>query len=380
MRSPSSAEYRKQYGNAVFARANSMLASSRRENPSLGRPRGRRQHRPSRVLRDLLGPGDPAARARHRLLRLVRGGAAVARWWRGRAVRPAGRACATSDPASRRNRDRPSRSSPPHHRAARPPAHPLDPGTAFRVWSAFELALLALAVWVAIRAGPWPLAFRAWPRAVTRSWRLGGGTYAFLLLGPDRRRGRSRSRRRLCLLAEGPAGAGRVSGWRSRSRRRSRTWRSGSGSGSSPGAPGALSRARQGAVPWPQRCHWRWSARPGSAASCRHWGLPPATRPPRARLVSPGSSRRGWERRRRSGARARRIAARTRRLLSCSGYDHASNRTLEVSLAGAAALSLRGRRPTSSPRSRDPGTGFAWCAARAAAPTPRPGPVSRPSG
>ena len=64
------------------------------------------------------------------------------------------------------------------------PLTALDPGTAFRVWSALELALLALAVWVAIRAGPWPLRFGRGPRAATLLLGVaGGGTYAFLLLG-----------------------------------------------------------------------------------------------------------------------------------------------------------------------------------------------------
>jgi Glycosyltransferase family 87 len=60
----------------------------------------------------------------------------------------------------------------------------LDPGTAFRVWSVIELELLALAVWVAIRAGPWPSRFGRAPRAVTALMAIAaGGTYAFLLLG-----------------------------------------------------------------------------------------------------------------------------------------------------------------------------------------------------
>jgi hypothetical protein len=60
----------------------------------------------------------------------------------------------------------------------------LDPGTAFRVWSVIELVLLALAVWVAIRAGPWPAALGRAPRATTLLMAVAaGGTYAFLLLG-----------------------------------------------------------------------------------------------------------------------------------------------------------------------------------------------------
>ncbi len=60
----------------------------------------------------------------------------------------------------------------------------LDPGTAFRVWSLVELILLGLAVWVAIRAGPWPAGARGATRAATMLLALAaGGTYAFLLLG-----------------------------------------------------------------------------------------------------------------------------------------------------------------------------------------------------
>ncbi len=59
----------------------------------------------------------------------------------------------------------------------------LDPGTAFRLWSVIELILLALAVWIAIRAGPWPSSARS-PRAATALMALAaGGTYAFLILG-----------------------------------------------------------------------------------------------------------------------------------------------------------------------------------------------------
>jgi len=60
----------------------------------------------------------------------------------------------------------------------------LDLGTAFRAWSVLQLLLLALAVWIAIRAGPWP-ALRARGRhvAVALMALAGGGTFAFLLLG-----------------------------------------------------------------------------------------------------------------------------------------------------------------------------------------------------
>ncbi|MGA8633663.1 MAG: glycosyltransferase family 87 protein [Candidatus Dormiibacterota bacterium] len=60
----------------------------------------------------------------------------------------------------------------------------LDPGTAFRVWSVIELVLLGLAVWVAIRAGPWPAGIGRPARLATLLMALAaGGTYAFLLLG-----------------------------------------------------------------------------------------------------------------------------------------------------------------------------------------------------
>jgi hypothetical protein len=60
----------------------------------------------------------------------------------------------------------------------------LDPGTAFRVWSLIELILLALAVWIAIRAGPWPSSSGHSPRVATALMALAaGGTYAFLILG-----------------------------------------------------------------------------------------------------------------------------------------------------------------------------------------------------
>ncbi len=60
----------------------------------------------------------------------------------------------------------------------------LDPGTAFRVWSVIELLLLGLAVWVAIRAGPWPAGIGGPARLATLLMALAvGGTYAFLLLG-----------------------------------------------------------------------------------------------------------------------------------------------------------------------------------------------------
>jgi hypothetical protein len=59
-----------------------------------------------------------------------------------------------------------------------------DPGTAFRVWSVVQLLLLVFAVWIAIRAGPWPHDAGRSPRVATLLLAVaGGGTYAFLLLG-----------------------------------------------------------------------------------------------------------------------------------------------------------------------------------------------------
>jgi hypothetical protein len=64
------------------------------------------------------------------------------------------------------------------------PLTALDPGTAFRVWSLLELLLLTLAVWIAIRAGPWPSSPGRLPRVATALMALAaGGTYAFLVLG-----------------------------------------------------------------------------------------------------------------------------------------------------------------------------------------------------
>ena len=60
----------------------------------------------------------------------------------------------------------------------------LDLGTAYRAWSLLQLALLAIAIAIVVRAAPWPEAF---PRAAR--WATGGlglagvGAYSFLLLG-----------------------------------------------------------------------------------------------------------------------------------------------------------------------------------------------------
>jgi hypothetical protein len=60
----------------------------------------------------------------------------------------------------------------------------LDPGAAFRLWSLLQLALLAGAIAIAIRAGPWPA--RAPSEARWTAWLLGMAglpTFAFMLLG-----------------------------------------------------------------------------------------------------------------------------------------------------------------------------------------------------
>ena len=217
MRSPSSAEYRKQYGNAVFVRPNSMLASRRRENQSRGRHRGRRQHPSSRVLRDLLGPGDPAPRARHRLLGVLRGGTPASRG-RGRpAVQPAHRTRRASDPAPPGTVINLPFITPPTSALLALPLTALDPGTAFRLWSLIELILLALAVWIAIRAGPWPSSARS-PRAATALMALAaGGTYAFLISVRSTGSRRSAWRPRTW-PGERTVRPPQASGWRSRCR------------------------------------------------------------------------------------------------------------------------------------------------------------------
>ncbi len=74
--------------------------------------------------------------------------------------------------------------TPPTTALAALPFTPLDPGTAFRAWSLLQLALLALAVWIAIRAGPWPESRDPGTRSsIVLLAMAGGGTFAFLLLG-----------------------------------------------------------------------------------------------------------------------------------------------------------------------------------------------------
>ena len=105
-----------------------MLASRGRENPSRGHDRDRRQHRPSPVLRDRVGPGDPAARAGDRLLGLVRGGLAGPRRRRRPALRPACRARAAPEPAPGGHGHQPPVHHAADHRVARPSVHRAGPG------------------------------------------------------------------------------------------------------------------------------------------------------------------------------------------------------------------------------------------------------------
>src|SRR5207253_7780213 len=59
-----------------------------------------------------------------------------------------------------------------------------DPGTAFRIWSLSQLALLALAVVIASRAAPWPTRTRPGARwAAVLLGVAGAATFSFLLLG-----------------------------------------------------------------------------------------------------------------------------------------------------------------------------------------------------
>ena len=356
-----------------------MLASRRRENPSRGRHRGRRQHRPSRVLRDRLGPGDPAARARHRLLGLVRGGtrcsaAATGAQLYDQQVEHA-RHLTLLPPGPVINLPF---ITPPTTALLALPFTALDPGTAFRVWSVIELLLLASGGLdgdpgraVAVRVGR---PARASPRC---SWRWpAGGTYAFLLLGQIDgiaalglaaayaawRRDRSGARRLL-------AGAGvrrDQAAPRDRARRLAR----------SPGVTGARSPARPRAAPWSPPCRWPWSARPGSAASCRPWASPHGNTPGASTLGIPGLVA-SWlgSGDRRGGRRPRRIARSRWPGAACSERGRAATRaTLEVSLAGAAALSL-----VASPHLLPHdlvilAPAFAWCVARAAAADAAPWP------
>ncbi len=181
-----------------------MLASRRRENPSRGRHRGRRQHRPSRVLRDLLGPGDPAYAS-----------AAPT------SPPPTWRPCCCAVAMEPQLYDQQAEHSrhltllpagtvinlpfitPPTTALLALPFTVLDPGTAFRVWSLVELLLLALAVWIAIRAGPWPSA--SWAGAAGRHVARGGRRGRNLRIPPprsDRRHRRARARGRVRGLAD----------------------------------------------------------------------------------------------------------------------------------------------------------------------------------
>jgi len=59
-----------------------------------------------------------------------------------------------------------------------------DPQTAYRLWSVLQMALLTLAVFIAIRAGPWPSQLPRWPKAAVALAAMAGvGSLSFVLLG-----------------------------------------------------------------------------------------------------------------------------------------------------------------------------------------------------
>ena len=198
---------------------------------------------------------------------------------------------------SRRGRSSTCRSSRrrPRHCSSLPLTS-LDPGTAFRVWSMIELILLALGVWVAIRAGPWPSAHQAGSACRHLLIAVAGGRN---LRVPPPRPDRRTSRRSGWAPPTRHGGrTGRAppgSGWRSRSRRPSRTSRSGSASGCSRAATGERLPGPRPAAHWWHWCRWRWSVRVASPASRRRWASRPATRLERAHSGCPGWSLRGSE-------------------------------------------------------------------------------------
>ena len=297
LRSPSSAEYRKQYGNAAFASANRVLASHRRENPSRGRHRRRCQHRPPRVLRDLVGPGDAGSRARHRLLRLVRGGPAAARrrrFGRSTTSRWSTRATSRCSPRARSSTFPSSPHRPP--RCSRCPSPRSTRAPRFGPGRCSSSLLLALAVWIAIRAGPWP------------ARREPGSRFAVAAHGARRRRH----------VRLPPPRSDRRRSPRSASPPPTPSWRSGrSATGGfwlgcafaatkphlaigpwrlarrSPRLACARRRARRAARSWPP-CPWRWSGRPAIERLHLRARLRLREHPGRrARSAFPGSSHRG---------------------------------------------------------------------------------------
>ena len=300
-----------------------MLASRRRENQSRGRHRGRRQHPSSRVLRDLLGPGDPAPRARHRLLGLLRGGAAASRT-------ATGLSCTTStlEHAEHlsllpgRHRDQPAVHHAADECAAGAPAHRCSiRAPRFGVWSVIELLLLALAVWIAIRAGPWPSSSRRSPRVATALMALAaGGTYAFLVLGQIDGVTALGLAAAYCGLAKGPPGRRRIlDGARVRCHQAAPGDRARRLARRAPGLAGARA-ARWPGAPWsppvslilvgPSRA--RWLHLGPRLRRRQHPGREHARHPGPRRLVAGRRDRRG-------GHRDRRIAPRTRRMLAAWG-------------------------------------------------------------
>ena len=244
----------------------------------------------------------------------------------------------------------------------------LDPGTAFRVWSVIELALLALAVWVAIRAGPRPSRIGRAPRAATLLMAIAaGGTYAFLLLGQIDG-----------LAALGLAAA--YAAWRKDRPAAAGFWMALAFAATKPHLAIGLGvwliarrdwRALGGAVAGLRRRRRRVAgagrSRRASPGSCPRWDSRSATPRERARSAFPG-----WWRRGSAAAPAPATVAIAGSLIALGGCGLLGARSrgnpgaLEASLAGAAALSL-----VASPHLLPHdlvilAPAFAWCAARAA--------------
>ncbi len=248
------------------------------------------------------------------------------------------------------------------------PLTALDPGTAFRVWSVIELLLLALAVWIAIRAGPWPASSGRSPRVATALVALAaGGTYAFLVLGQIDG-----------VTALGLAAAYRPgeridrpspdSGWRSRSLPPSPTWPSGSASGWWRAGTGERSRVRWPGRRWSLRCRWCSWDRVELGGFISALGFAAGNTPGASTLGIPGLVA-SWL----GGGTVAVVIGIAGSLLALVGCWLLGSRSrslpaaLEVSLAGAAALSL-----VASPHLLPHdlvilAPAFAWCAARAAA-------------
>ena len=349
-----------------------MLASRRRENPSRGRRRGRRQHRPSRLLRDLVGPGDPVSRTRHRLLRLVRGGAPDSQWRRIAALRPADRACPTSHAASGRHGHQPAVHHAADHGAARAPPH--------RARSRHRLPGLVPVSSSSCSRSPCgsrsaPAPGRRAADAARRSGHAAAGDrrrrdLCVPAARPDRRHHRARPRRRLRGLAQGSTGCRRLLAWRSPSPRPSRTSRSGSASGCSPGATGERSAGRRPAAPLVAAVSLALVGPSGLGGFVSALGFAFGNTPGASTLGIPGPRGLLARQRHRPGGHRRRSGS----LIALGGCATArvaiarqAATALEASLAGAVALSLAAS-PHLLPHDLVIlAPAFAWCAARAAA-------------